>query len=180
MKVIKNFHRKRPKGKHSANKYRLPSFKWTNRSIFDDKRFFHIPLLLVFCFWEWPSGAIQNSRGHRLEWCVNQYWRMTYYGCSLPTSEPFYCDLALIHESLTANFRRESVTLQSKMQNFKEVLDLRYMKLGGRVSKSFLTDTMSYIPNLFSALCQSAFLIAWQSGHGFSLVVVDSCYILPN
>ena len=68
----------------------------------------------------------------------------------------------------------------SGIQNFKEVLDLPYMKLGGRVFKSFLTHAMSYISNLFSALCQSAFFIAWQSGHGFSLVVVDSCYILSN
>ena len=112
--------------------------------------------------------------------------------CSLPNSEPFYGgDLALIHESLTANFPRESGTLESKIQsrenriskskffsrirdfaiqnpvsgiqNFKEVLDLPYMKLGGRVCKSFLIHTMSYIPNLFSALCQSAFFIAWST-----------------
>ena len=100
---------------------------------------------------------------------------MTYYGCSLPNSEPFYGgDLALIYESLTANFPRESVTLQSKIQSREyripgtefqgslgfTVHERKRMKQGGRVCKSFLIHAMSYIPNLFSALCQSAFFMA--------------------
>ena len=61
------------------------------------------------------------------------------------------------------------------------VHERKTVKLGGRGCKSFLIHAMSYISNLFSALCQSAFFIAWQSGHGFSLVVlVNSCYVLSN
>ena len=55
---------------------------------------------------------------------------MTYDGCSLPTSEPFYGgDTWIFNSKFSSRIRDFAIQNPvSGIQNFKEVLDLPYMK----------------------------------------------------